>query len=143
LAAATNAYAVPPQQVLRTMNPQTITGGCCSVFNLTVSVTEPAKVVPVVVTWSTDFDLTALKFFAFGISLNGGPCQAFGGGSLEQPVHAGHGEQLDTRTFQYVIHANEGLHPGANTFTVCGGSVGQPTDTMVLGANVLEARMSK
>jgi len=137
------AYAVPAQQVLRTMNPQIITGGCCSNFNLTVTATEPAKVVPVVVTWSTDFVLNPLKFFAFGISLNGGPCQGFGGGSLEEPLMAGSGDQFNTRMFQFVIHANEGLHPGNNTFTVCGGSVSAPTDTIELGANVLEVRMSK
>jgi hypothetical protein len=42
-----SAFAVPATQVSRTLSNQTFTGECCFLWKESVSVTEPAAVVPV------------------------------------------------------------------------------------------------
>src|SRR5215510_10843342 len=86
--AVPSAYAVPPNQLLRNLTNQVFTGGCCNSWNESVSVVEPTAVVPVVVTWSTDYQLKSLVFIAVGLSVNGGPCLSFGPGHFEEPISA-------------------------------------------------------
>ena len=141
--AVDSAHAVPPNQVARDSRIQTLTGLCCISWNETASVIEPAKVVPVAVTFSTDFQLASQVYIFIGLSLNGGACQAFGAGSLQQPIEIGDREVFDSRTFQFVILPGEGLQRGNNTITVCGGGRLLQTDTILIGPNTLEVRLSK
>lgn len=136
---APSAYAVPPNQLLRNFTNQVFTGGCCNSWNEAVSVVEPKAVVPVVVTWSTDYQLKSLVFIAVGISLNGGPCLSFGPGHFEEPISFA--SEFDSRTFQFVIEPAQGLHTGNNTFALCGGGLTSPTDSITIGFNTLEVRL--
>ena len=137
---ATAAYGVPQKQLLRMFDRHTFTGGCCFSWNESVSVTEPAKLVPVVVTWSADFQLPFQQQVAVGLSVNGSVCQNLGGGRFEQSLVVS--EQFDTRTFQFVIHPSEGLRSGENTFTLCGGGL-SGGESITIGSNTLQARLSK
>src|SRR5262249_23720747 len=96
-----SAYAVPPNQLLRNLTNQVFTGGCCNSWNESVSIVEPKAVAPVVITWSTDFQLKGLVFIAVGISVNGGPCLSFGPGHFEEPLSAA--SEFDSRTFQFIV----------------------------------------
>jgi hypothetical protein len=137
---ASSAYAVPPRQLLRVMEPQTFTGGCCFSWNETVSIVEPAKIDPVVVTWSTDMKVGNGVYLAVGLSLNGGPCAALGPGSIREPF--GVPDETDTRVFQFVVLPIDGLQKGPNTFTLCGGGR-QGGETITIGPNTLEVRFAK
>lgn len=137
---ASSAYAVPPRQLLRVMGPQTFTGGCCFSWNETVSIVEPAKIEPVVVTWSTDFKLGNGVYVAVGLSLNGGPCAALGPGAFREPLPFP--DETDTRVFQFVVMPIDGLQKGTNTFALCGGGrLGG--EIITIGPNTLEVRFAK
>lgn len=140
LVMATFAHAVPEKQLLRNMNTQVFTGGCCFSFNESVSVTEPAKVVPVVVTWSTDFKIDFQKQVAVGLLVNGSGCQNVGGGRFEHSRVEG--QQFDTATLQFVIRPSEGLRAGNNVFTLCGGGL-FGGEILTIGPNTLQVRLSK
>jgi hypothetical protein len=140
---ASKAHAVSQRQLLRVLENQTITGKCCFSWNETVSVQEPVKLVPVVVTWSTDFIIFGAQYLVAGISLNGGPCQFFGPAAFQQPINIVEGLNTDTRTFDWIIQPTDGLRRGNNTFTVCGGGLFADTETMTLGFNTLQVRLSK
>lgn len=139
LASVPSAHAVPANQFLRNFDEPVFTGLCCFSWNETVSVVEPSAVVPVVVTWSTDYLLKSLVFIQTGLIVNDGPCQAFGPGRFEQPLSVQ--SQFDTRTVQFIIEPAQGLHVGTNTFTLCGGGLFSATDSIGLGANTLEVRL--
>lgn len=137
---ATSAHAVPEKQLLRRFDTQVFTGGCCFLWNESVSVTEPKTVVPVVVTWSTDYKIDFQKSVAAGLSVNGSACQNLGGGRFEHSrVESG---QFDTATLQFVIRPSEGLHTGTNTFTLCGGGL-FGGESLTIGPNTLQVRLSK
>jgi hypothetical protein len=136
IAGSATAHAVPTNQVLRIQAAQTFTGVCCFSWGETVSITEPAAHVPVVVTWSSDYVANAQ--FSVGIMLNGGSCQFYGSGQIA-PYTAGY----NFRTFQAVILPSDGLVTGKNTFTLCGGSQGVPSDSISLGYNTLVVQISK
>lgn len=138
---ASSAYAVPPRQLLRVMDPQTFTGGCCNSWVETVSIVEPAKIEPVVVTWSADMKVGNAVYLAVGLSLNGGPCAALGPGSIREPF--GLPDETDTRVFQFVIMPIDGLQKGTNTFTLCGGGLRTNTETITIGPNTLEVRFAR
>ena len=140
---ASNAHAVPQRQLLRVLENHTFTGKCCNLWNEIVSVQEPAKLVPVVVTWSTDFIIVGAQYLVAGISLNGGPCQFFGPAAFQQPISIVQGLNSDTRAFEWVIQPTDGLKRGNNTFTVCGGGLFADTETITLGFNTLQVRLSK
>jgi hypothetical protein len=139
LACVPSAHAVPANQLFQTFDEQVPTGLCCFSWNETVSVVEPSAVVPVVVTWSTDYILKSLVFIQTGLMVNDGPCQAFGPGRFEQPLSAEN--QFDTRMVQFIVEPARGLHVGTNTFTLCGGGLFSATDSIGLGANTLEVRL--
>jgi hypothetical protein len=84
LAGSISAFAVPPSQVARTVDVQSITAKCCVLMNPTVRVTESATVTPVIVTWSADYNVSGTS--QFGLSLNGGPCVAYGPFVVQEPV---------------------------------------------------------
>ena len=111
IGSATSALAVPPNEVLQFSNFLGFTGSCCSSFGVSVQVTEPAKPAPVVVTWSSDYE--ASDYVVVGMTVNGGPCIAYGPGAVSP--------DRVSRTFQWVIFPGDGLIPGTNIFTLCGG----------------------
>jgi len=138
LALTTAAHAVPAPQVLRSFGSQTFSGLCCFSFNETVSAKEPAKPVPAVVTWSSDTKIGG--DFLVGLNVNGGPCTFFGAGSL---LESGATVEEDSRTLQFIIAPEEGLTPGTNAFTLCGGATFSSSATLLMHFNVLEVRLSK
>lgn len=135
----TPAFAVAPSEVLRMQQNQFFQGSCCFPWLETVSLTEPAKVEAVTVTWSGDYQATG--YFFIGISLNGGVCQ-FYGSSVLAPT-ASFDNFFDAATIDVAILPGEGLVPGKNTFTLCGGGMMSPSDIVTLGINTLSVRISK
>jgi len=138
IAGGTTAFAVDPGQVLRAANLPQLIGPCCFSFNETVAVTEPAKPVPVVVTWSATTGFTSANEFV-GLMVNGGPCRFYGSGSIPEQ-----GNTQNTHTSLWVVLPSDGLIRGINTFTLCGGgadpSNGQ--NNLVVLDNTLTVRLS-
>jgi hypothetical protein len=141
VAGSLSALAVPPSQVARIMTGQTIAAKCCVPFGPTVRVTEPITVAPVIVTWSSDYILGNTVQFA--LSVNGGPCLFYGSSVAVEPVlPAGTVSAFISGTFQWIVFPSDGLVKGPNTFTVCGGGVGNPV-TMNIGFDTLTVQISK
>jgi hypothetical protein len=141
---ATAAFAVPPAQVSRQNTTITFAGLCCANVNQSVTIKEPAKLVPVVVTWSTDFrslnDTGGNE--VFGLSVNLGPCIAFGSRDLNE-LHPD-SNSMTSRAFEWVVLPSDGrLVSGINRFDVCGGSLRRETDSVGLGVRTLAVRISK
>lgn len=146
-AASLSALAIPPAQVARTAAVQTITAACslgfpfppapgnCPSFNPFVSVTEPATVTPVIVTWSADYNTTGTSVVA--LSLNGGPCLGYGPFTLQEPqLVGGHNSITVSTTHQWVVLPSDGLVTGKNTFTVCVGGY-EESQTINIGYSTL------
>jgi len=138
LALQTPAFAVSKNELLRVEQNQSFQGGCCFSWLEKVTVNEPATVVPVIVTWSTDYQATG--YFYIGVSLNGGVCQ-FYGASVLTPTSS-FDNFFDSQTTQWVILPGDGLIPGKNTFTLCGGGYAG-TSIVTLGFNTLSVRVAK
>jgi|SRR5215813_13146716 len=132
------AFAVPPGQVLKAANLPSLVGPCCFSFNETVAVTEPAKPVAVVVTWSATTGFTFEDQFV-GLMLNGGPCSFYGARAV--PLQA---EDKNTHTFVWIVFPSDGLSAGTNTFTLCGGGGGEFANDAVMNilGNTLAVRLS-
>jgi len=137
LGLAAAAFAILPSEVLFVGNIQTFTGLCCSRWGETVLVTEPKAVVPVVVTWSTDYRLTDSRFFHVGVSVNGHPCLV-----NDLTFFAPPDGSFVSRTLQWVIFPSDGLVKGTNDITLCGGG-GDTSDTITMGGNTLAVRIAK
>jgi len=146
-AASLSALAIPPAQVARTAAVQTITAACslgfpfppapgnCPSFNPFVSVTEPATVTPVIVTWSADYNTTGTS--VLGLSLNGGPCNAYGPFTLQEPqLTAGSNSITVATTHQWVVLPSDGLVAGKNLFFLCGGGY-EAVQTINIGFSTL------
>ena len=138
LAASTSAFAVPATQVSRVLILNNFEGLCCSLWNQTVKITEPAAVVPVIVTWSAD--VAPNDEFIVGLSLNGGSCIAYG--SREIDLFAPGGSGYTSTTHQWVILPTDGLKKGTNTFALCGGGTGSPADFIDIGLSTLTVQIS-
>jgi hypothetical protein len=140
---ATAAFAVPPNQVLSGLGGRTITGPCCFSWEEGVTVTEPNTVVPVVVTWSVNFQSTR-DLFQVGISVNGHVCQIFGPHSLtDEPASVGV-DAFRAPTLQWVILPSDGLIKGSNTLTLCGGDITLPeANGLTLGLRTLSVTIAK
>lgn len=139
--AAATSFAVPPNQVSRQNTTIPFTGMCCGNVGQTVTIKEPAKLVPVVVTWSVDFQNT-IGSMVFGLSVNHGQCIAFGSRNLTEPF--GDVNFMTSRAFEWVILPSDGqLVPGMNSFDACGGSLDRVTDSYKLGVRTLAVRISK
>jgi hypothetical protein len=124
LAGSISAHAISPSQVGRTFAVQTARAVCSTSFcqeeliQPTVSLTEPATVTPVIVTWSADYNTTGTS--VIGMSLNGRPCVAYGPFVLQEPqLIAGSNSITVSGTHQWVILPSDGLVKGKNTFQVC------------------------
>lgn len=140
MAASSTAFAVPKAQVQRTIDGSNHTGRCCSPWGDSVQVNEPERPVPVVITWSTEYQ-TANPFLV-GLSLNGGPCTFFGPKSIP-PFNPGDWT-MTSITFQWVIMPGDyGLVPGRNVIRLCGGGVFSEADHIDLGFGTLSARLGK
>ncbi len=135
------AFAVPAPQVARILNIQTFTAQCCVQLGPTVHVTEPAAVVPVIVTWSADYADTGTVLF--GLSLNWRPCAFYGSGVAPLTTLDPKSTSIFlSSSFQWVVLPADGLVKGSNSFTVCGGGVGGSV-TMNIGSNTLAVQLSK
>jgi hypothetical protein len=140
LAGSISAFAVPPGQVARLLTNPTITAACCVPIGPTVSVTEPSTLVPVIVTWSVDYEVSGES--AFNLSVNGGPCSFFGAGDAPFVNFKG-GSGLLSSSYQWLVLPADGvLVQGKNTFTVCEGGIGAPT-TMFFSFRTLSVQMGK
>jgi hypothetical protein len=127
--------------VARTVVVQSITAKCCVLVNPTVRVTEPAPVTPVIVTWSADYNVSGTS--QFGLSVNGGPCVAYGPFVVQEPVLiSGSNSIAVSGTHQWVVFPSDGLVKGTNTFQVCGGGFGQ-AETINIGFSTLAVQISK
>ena len=136
--AFSTAFAVPPGQVLKATNLPALTGPCCFSFNETVAVTEPAKPVPVVVTWSATTGFTFEDEFV-GLMVNGGPCRFYGSSAIPEQA-----EDKNTHTFVWIVFPRDGLTAGSNTFTLCGGGGGILANDAIFNilGNTLAVRLS-
>jgi hypothetical protein len=141
LIAATSvaAVAMPKTEVVRG-DFDSHTGRCCTQWDVSVSVSEPETLVPIVVTWSTDYQSNAP--FMTGLSLNGGYCTFLGPAFI--PTFNPTDNTFASTTLQWVIMPGDyGLVRGKNVITVCDGGVFAETDNIVLGFNTLTARVGK
>jgi hypothetical protein len=140
LAGSMSAFAVPPTQVARVLTNPTITATCCVPIGPTVSVTEPSAIVPVIVTWSSDYEVSGES--AFNLSVNGGPCLFFGPGDAPFVNFKG-GTGLLSSSYQWLVLPADGvLIKGKNTFTACAGGLGGPT-TIFFGGRTLSVQIGK
>jgi hypothetical protein len=135
------ALATVKGPVLRDITSgSTHTGTCCSIWNQSVRVIEPDKLVPIVITWSTDYRSNA-PFYS-GLSVNGGPCTFYGSAYI--PASAPEDETFASKTIQWVLMPGDyKLVKGANVIKLCGGGVFSDTDSITLGFNTLAARLEK
>jgi len=140
LAGSISAFAVPPTQVARLLTNPTITATCCVPIGPTVSVTEPSVIAPVIVTWSSDYEVSGES--AFNLSVNGGPCIFFGPGDAPFVSFKG-GTGLSNSTYQWLVLPADGvLVKGKNTFTACAGGLGAST-TIFFGGRTLSVQIGK
>jgi len=140
--ATSTVFAVPPGQVFRLTTPVQFFGPCCISLNEFVQVTEPAKPVPVVVTWSADYFTVRQNGggnVLAGLMVNGGPCQLYGSGQLSDT------DFEVQRAFQWIVFPSDGLVPGLNTFALCGGATGANAETneLEIRGSTLVVRLSK
>jgi len=138
LGLAAPAFAIPEEQVFRSTQAVRFTGKCCFSFNESVQVTEPATPVPVVVTWSAEL-AEANDFVFAGLMVNGGECRFYGPGFILDFSTS----PSRSRTFQWVVFPADGLQPGSNTLTLCGGGGSSDQAVLFLDANTLAVRLSK
>jgi len=139
LAGSLSAFAIPAAQVGRTAAVQTIIDSCiptdCVGIQPVVTVTEPATVTPVIVTWSADYNTSGTSVVY--LSLNGGPCNAYGPFTLQEPeLIAGSNSITVATTHQWVVLPGDGLVTGKNTFTVCVGGY-EKSQTINIGFSTL------
>jgi len=140
LAGSISALAAPKPSVLRVDYPgMTETGKCCFNWDLSLRVIEPGRLVPIVVTWSTDYQADAV--FYSGLSVNGGPCAFYGPGIINTFVPDDI-VSYATRTVQWLIMPGDyKVVKGVNEITLCGGGVYSDTATLTLGFNTLTAHL--
>lgn len=135
------ALAAPKSSVLRVNYPGvTQTGKCCFNWDETLLVIEPERLVPIVVTWSADYQSNA-PFYS-GLSVNGGPCAFYGPGNIStfMPEDS---VSFTARTVQWLIMPGDyKLAKGPNEITLCGGGVNSDTDTLTLGFSTLVAHLA-
>jgi len=85
---------------LRNLSDQTFDGQCCVSFGESVSITEPATPVTVIVTWSTDYAVNVADAYFAGLSVNGGECQTQAYGPRLLADNPGSGSSYTSATFQ-------------------------------------------
>lgn len=125
--------------ILRSNADGTFTGRCCTRWDESVTVYEPSKLVPIVVTWSTDYQSNAP--FIVGLSLNGGACTLYGSASMTAQ-NPNDGLYMAPASHQWVILPGDyGLRSGKNVLTLCGGGVIGDTDSITISGNTLVAHL--
>jgi hypothetical protein len=138
-ASSVSAVAAPKSQAVRGNN-DSHTGRCCSRWGASVRVNEPETPVPIVVTWSTDYQSNAP--FLTGLSLNGSVCTFYGPAFI--PASTPSDNTFASVTLQWVIMPGDyALLRGENVISLCGGGVFAESDNIVLGFNTLAARVGK
>jgi hypothetical protein len=143
LAASVASFAQPLFQVQRSTNNVTLNGQCCFLFGSGVLVTEkndPGRLVPVVVTFSADYN-NSNQWVLAGLSINGGPCNTGLGPGGFEILNATN--QFSAKTFQWVVLPTDGLHTGSNRFDVCGGGGFDNTAHITLGVRSLVVQIGK
>jgi hypothetical protein len=134
-----SASARKLNQVLRVSHNQTFVGECCFSFGESVSITEPAAISAVVVTWNSDYVVNVGDEYHIGISVNGGECVTDTYGSVvlaDADVITG-GNGLNASIQWIVLPSDEVLKKGTNTFELCGGGRHSSSDSISLGTNTL------
>lgn len=127
--------------VLRSNADGTYTGQCCSRWDESVTVYEPTMPVPIVVTWSTDYQSNAP--FIVGLSLNGGACTLFGSAAITAQ-NPNDGMSLAAASYQWLILPGDyGLRSGKNVITLCGGGMMSDTDRITIMGNTLVAHLER
>ncbi len=135
-----SAFADEPENPVmrRTYPGETHDGLCCKDWEATVSINEPERNVPIVVTFSMDYRANAP--FYVGLRVNDGPC-AFDG-PFTIPAYNPEQWSRNTTTFQWLIMPGDyKLAKGLNVLTVCGGGVYSAGDEIELGHYTLTARL--
>lgn len=141
IALACGSTMAADKAVLRSNADGTFTGPCCSSWDESVTVYAPGNLVPVIVTWSTDYQSNAP--FIVGLRVNGGPCTMFGAGSMTAQS-PGDGMYMASASFQWVILPGDyGLRSGPNVLTLCGGGVSGDTDRITIWGNTLLAHLER
>jgi hypothetical protein len=141
IAMASGSAMAANKGIRRSVADGTYTGPCCSRWDQSVTVYEPSTLVPIVVTWSTDYQSNAP--FIVGLSLNGGICTLFGSASVTAQNPDG-GVHLAPASYQWVILPGDyGLRSGTNVITVCGGGVQSDTDSITIWGNTLVAHLQR
>ena len=119
---------------------ETHTGLCCSTWDASVTIHEPQKPLPIVVTFSTDYRATA-PFFA-AIRINGGPCAFYGPTYL--PTFNPDDLTYTSKTFQWIIMPGDyKLTRGRNVIQLCGGGTSSADDSIELGFYTLSAHLQR
>lgn len=141
VAMACSSAIAADRGILRSNADGTYTGPCCSRWDESVTVNEPNALVPIVVTWSTDYQSNAP--FIVGLSLNGGVCTLFGPGSITAQNPDGE-MYMAPVSFQWVIMLGDyGLRSGKNVITLCGGGILGDTDSITIWGNTLVAHLER
>ena len=141
IAMACGSAMAADRGILRSNADGTYTGQCCSRWDESVTVYEPSTLVPIVVTWSTDYQSNAP--FIVGLSLNGGACTFFGSASMTAQ-NPNDGMFLAPASYQWVILPGDyGLRSGRNVITLCGGGVTGETDQITIMGNTLIAHLER
>jgi hypothetical protein len=136
--AALPALAVNPEQVARSLTNTHHTGLCCSLWGNTVYVHETDKASPVIVTWATDYLSLNTADIYVGISLNSGPCTAYGPREFPSLSLTAY----ENASYQWVIYPADGLVGGVtNSFQLCGGGANSSAASVDIGFNTLAVQI--
>jgi hypothetical protein len=137
LAGVGSAFAANPS-VLRNTTDQTFDGQCCFLLGESVTISEPATAVAVIVTWSADYSVNVADAYFVGLSVNGGACETAIYGARVLADIPGPGSAYTSSSFQWVIlPADDVLIKGVNKFELCGGGKNSASDSFIVGANTL------
>jgi len=140
LAAASIAAPAQTSVVRVPYQGETHTGLCCSNWDASVTVHEPQKPLPIVVTFSTDYRATA-PFFA-ALRINNGPCTFYGPTYL--PTFNPDDFTYSSKTFQWIILPGDyKLARGRNVIQLCGGGTSSADDSIELGFYTLSAHLQR
>ncbi len=141
--ASLSAYAQAPHaHVFRAAYPgETHTGYLLTSWEPTVTIQEPEKLAPVVVTWSGSYRATTP--FYVGVRVNDGPC-VFNGPS-QVPAYFPEDLSSTSVTMQWIfLPGDYKLEKGSNTITLCGASSEFGSNgTITLGLNTMTARLAR
>jgi hypothetical protein len=136
-----SAFAAGP--VYRSDTNTTVTGQFPQTFGESVSLTEPASIEAVVVTWGSGYTVNEPDLYFAGLSVNGRACDSLGFGNRGIPdLSSLAGGDFLSIAFQWIILPSDGLLvKGTNTFELCVGGESSSTDSVTITHNTLTARL--